>query len=194
MKAKLSITGKTPKKWLKAVQADFDTFLLEACDSQRKNASMALMLVAKYPQYSKIVGGWLEIAQTELKQFREIYREVEKRNLKLGREISKDLYINRVVMHCRNGRKERFVDRMIVAGLILLRGAERYRMLAEAIEDKNLQNLFNTIANEDTDLAQRYVDMVSQYYDDAEIKERIKVLTAGEAEVIKGMETRAALH
>lgn len=194
MKTKLNITGKTPKKWLKSAQGDFNTFLLEACDSQRKNASMAMMLVAKYPQYSKLVGGWLEIAQTELKQFREIYREVEKRNLKLGREISKDLYINRVVMHCRNGRKERFVDRMIVAGLILLRGAERYQMMAEVVEEKHLKELFNTIANEDTELAQRYVDMVGQYFDEEEIKERIKVLTAGEAEVMKAMETRAALH
>lgn len=194
MKTKLNLTGKTPKKWLKAVMSDFDNFLLEACDSQRKNASMALMFVAKYPQYSKVVGGWLEIAQNELKQFREIYREVESRDLKLGREISKDLYINRVVMHCRNGRKERFVDRMIVAGLILLRGAERYRMVAAEIDDKNLQEVFNTIANEDTEMANRYIDMVAKYYDKEEVADRMKVLQAGEAEVMRGLETRAALH
>lgn len=194
MRTKLSLTGKTPKKWLKAVTGDFDNFLLEACDSQRKNATMALMFVAKYPQYSKCVGGWLEIASNELLQFREIYREVEDRDLKLGREITKDLYINRVVMHCRNGRKERFVDRMIVAGLILLRGAERYEMVAGETEKKALKDLFLKIASEDRAIADRYIKLLLQYYDKQEVSERISVLTAGEAEVMRGMEVRAALH
>lgn len=194
MKATLSISGKTPKKWLKTVQGDFNSFLMEACDSQRKNASMAMMFVAKYPQYNKLVGGWLDIAQTEIKQFRELYRAVEDRELKMGREISKDLYINRVVMHCRNGRKERFVDRMIVSGLILLRGAERYLMLADVTDDKQLKTLFTNIAKEDSEIAQQYVQMVSLYFGDEEIKERMKVLTAGEAQVMKELEIRAALH
>lgn len=194
MKTKLTLASKTPKKWVNTVLDDFDSFLLAAADSERKNVAYAQMLVAKYPQYAKCVGGWIEIAQVDLNQFRELYRLIEERGLKMGREISKDLYINRVVMHCRNGRRERFVDRMIVAGLILLRGAERYRMLAEAVTDAKQKKLFNTFADEDTNSADVYVDLLSLYFGKEEINERIKVLTAGEAEVTREMELEASLH
>jgi tRNA isopentenyl-2-thiomethyl-A-37 hydroxylase MiaE len=83
---------------------------------------------------------------------------------------------------------------MIAAALILLRGAERYRMLSEHVTEVKLKKLFNTFADEDTQSAEMYVELLSLYFGKEEINERIKVLTAGEAEVTKEMEIEATLH
>ena len=49
MKFRIDLTVDSKKEWVEAVMADFDAFLQDHADCERKASGMALSLVAKYP-------------------------------------------------------------------------------------------------------------------------------------------------
>ncbi|MFT4734392.1 MAG: tRNA-(ms[2]io[6]A)-hydroxylase, partial [Arcticibacterium sp.] len=49
MKLNLDIKGESSQEWLNAVLEDFDSFLQDHADCERKASAMNMSLVAKYP-------------------------------------------------------------------------------------------------------------------------------------------------
>ena len=58
MKLSADLVVESPKGWIEAVLGDFDAFLLDHANCERKASSMAMSFVAKYPDR-------LESIQTE---------------------------------------------------------------------------------------------------------------------------------
>ena len=66
MKLNLDIKTPSPQAWLDAVLSDFDSFLQDHADCERKASSMAMSLVAKYPNRLEIIP---ELIETGVDQF-----------------------------------------------------------------------------------------------------------------------------
>lgn len=190
----ITLTTKTPKKWLTAASKDMDALLHDQAEVARKNSALALYLVSKYPQYNKLVGGLIDIAQVQLKHFGDLYDEMQARKIRLGRELGSDLYISRILAKCRLGRRERYMDRLIVNATALLRGAERYEMLLEKVSDAKLKALYKHIAKENSDLAQKYIGLALLQFKEEDVKARIPEVLAIEAEVMEHAETGPTMH
>lgn len=190
----IDLTTKTPKKWLTAASKNMDALLHDQAEVARKNSALALYLVSKYPQYDKLVGGLINIAQMQLKHFGDLYDMMQSRKIRLGRELGSDLYVSRIMAKCRLGRRERYMDRIIVNAIALLRGAERYEMLLEKVSDKNLAALFKRIAKENTELAQKYIGLLLLHFKEVDVKARIPEVLDIEAEVMQQAEPGPTLH
>jgi len=180
--------------WLQKVLTDFDTFLIDHANCERKASAMAMGLIAKYPNRKEIIPELIETAIEELEHFRDVYKLMEKRGIDLPDAMEKDDYITNLVNACRNGRDERFMDRMLLASVIECRGAERFKLIYEALEDKDLKQFYHMLWASEAKHGNIFVKLLFNYFDEKDIYKRLHELVDLEAEVMAAIPLRAALH
>ncbi|MCB0677970.1 MAG: hypothetical protein KDC30_14825, partial [Saprospiraceae bacterium] len=115
MKLNLDIAVASSPDWLAAVLADFDAFLQDHADCERKASAMAMSFVAKYPDRQEIIPELIETAIEELEHFQQVYRLMEERGIALTHSIGEDPYVKALLQRCHSGREERFLDRLLIA-------------------------------------------------------------------------------
>jgi len=180
--------------WLNLVLTNFDTFLVDHANCERKAAAMAMGLIAKYPNRKEIIPELIETAIEELEHFRDVYALMEKRGIHLPEAMEKDTYITDLVDACRNGRDERFMDRMLLASVIECRGAERFKLIYEALEDKDLKQFYHMLWASEAKHGNIFVKLLFNYFDEKDIYTRLHELVDIEAEVMRNLPLKAALH
>ena len=55
MKLTLDLASESKQEWIDAVMADFNSFLQDHADCERKASAMAMSFVAKYPDRKEII-------------------------------------------------------------------------------------------------------------------------------------------
>ena len=136
---------KTPSGWVEAVMKDFNSFLQDHADCERKASAMAMSFVAKCPDKTKIIPELIETALEELEHFQQVYQIMEKRGVALRKEMTVDKYIEDLMKCVRTTPEERLLDRILLASIIECRGAERFRMVEEALEDVELKKFYKIL-------------------------------------------------
>ncbi|HHG83423.1 MAG TPA: tRNA-(ms[2]io[6]A)-hydroxylase, partial [Bacteroidetes bacterium] len=66
MKVAIDIRSASPTAWVEAVINDFDSFLQDHADCERKASAMAMSLVAKYPNRLEIIPDLIDTAVEEM--------------------------------------------------------------------------------------------------------------------------------
>lgn len=193
---KLNLDVKTPSSqaWLDAVMSDFDSFLQDHADCERKASAMAMSFVAKYPDRTKIIPELIETAVEELEHFQQVYQLMEARGVQLPERMGEDLYVKRLIKQCHSGRNERFMDRLLIASVLETRGAERFKKIAEALDDIELSKFYKMLWTSEAKHGHIFVKMTLNYFEEKEVYQRLEYWINKEDEVISSLEIRAALH
>ena len=194
MKLNLDVAVASKPEWLAAVMNDFNAFLIDHADCERKASSMAMSMVAKYPNRTEIIPELIETAIEELEHFQKVYEIMEARGIELPVSMAKDPYVSDLVKLCRHGRDERFMDRLCIASVLETRGAERFRLVAEALEDPDLQRFYKMLWTSEAKHGHIFVKMALHYFPEKDVYDRLQWWVEQEAAVIDGLEIRAALH
>ncbi len=87
MKYSLELASPTPTGWVKTVLADFPAFLQDHADCERKASAMAMSFVAKYPDRVDIIPELIATAIEELGHFQQVYAHMQKRHIRLAKEM-----------------------------------------------------------------------------------------------------------
>ncbi len=194
MKYSIDLLGNSTKEWVTTVMGDFDSFLQDHADCERKASSMAMSFVAKYPDRLEIIPELIDTAVEELEHFRDVYEIMKKRGISLNHEIQQDLYMKQLLGYCRNGRDERFLDRLLLASIVECRGAERFRLISEALIDQELKDFYRRLWTSEAKHGNIFVKMALNYFEEKEIYNRLNELNHIEAEVLANLPLKAALH
>lgn len=194
MKFRIDLTVPSKKEWVEAVMADFDSFLQDHADCERKASGMALSLVAKYPNRKEIIPELIDTSVEELEHFRDVYEIMGKRGVELNHEIPKDMYIQQLLQICRDGREERFMDRLLLASLVETRGAERFRLVYEALEEGELKQFYHRLWASEARHGEVFVKMALIYFDDEPVYKRLEEMKEAEGEILDKLPIRPALH
>ncbi len=194
MKLSLDLKFDTPKEWVEAVMNDFDSFLQDHADCERKASSMAMSFVAKCPDKTRIIPELIETALEELEHFQQVYSIMEKRGVQLKSEMPEDLYIKQLLALCRSKPVERLLDRMLLASVIECRGTERFRLVADALQDDELKKFYKMLWASEAKHGNIFVKMALEYYNKAEVYRRLEELVEEEAHICKALPIKAALH
>ena len=189
----IALQSETSPEWIKTVLKDFDNFLIDHACCERKANALLMSMIAKYPDRTRIIPQLIELALEELEHFAEAYAFMERRGLQLGKDTP-DPYVNQLLAAARHGRDERFIDRMLIASVIECRGAERFRIVAENVQDSELAEFYQRLWKSEVKHAHVFVHMLHREYDPTVIDARLSELTALEAEICAGLELRPALH
>ncbi len=183
----------THPDWVKVVLSDFDAFLQDHANCERKASALAMSLVVKHPDRTRIVPALIALAQEELEHFRQVYELMASRGLELVKD-TQDPYVNQLAACMRHGREPRFLDRLLVSSLIECRGAERFRLIADALADEGLKAFYTSLWKAETKHGHQFVDMALEYVDAETTRLRLQELAKREAEIVQGLEWRASLH
>lgn len=194
MKLNLDVAVPSKKAWIDAVMADFHSFLQDHADCERKASAMAMSFVAKYPDRKEIIPELIETGIEELEHFQEVYKIMESKGIPLTHSIGEDLYVKALIKKCHSGRNERFLDRLLIASVLETRGAERFKMVADALTDPELKRFYKMLWTSEAKHGHIFVKMAINYFDKDQVYDRLKWWITQEAEVIENLEIRPALH
>jgi tRNA-(ms[2]io[6]A)-hydroxylase len=183
----------TDPRWIKTVLANFDAFLIDHACCERKANALLMSFVVKYPDRPAILPLLIELAQEELEHFAEAYAWMDKRGLRFSKDAP-DPYINQLLAAARHGRDERYIDRMLISSIVESRGAERFRIVAENIDDPELAEFYDRLWKSEVKHAHVFKLLLKKEYPVELIDNRYQELLQLEAEVVAGLELRPALH
>lgn len=194
VKLSLDLAYSTPPEWAEKVFEDFDSFLQDHADCERKASSMAMSFVAKCPDKVEIIPELIETALEELEHFQSVYQLMEKRGVRLPDRMPKDVYIDRLMKLCRSSVQERLMDRMLLASIIECRGAERFRLVAEAAEDGEIKTFYKRLWTSEAKHGHIFVKFALNYWPEKYVYERLEYLNNEEGKICETTPWRAALH
>jgi tRNA-(ms[2]io[6]A)-hydroxylase len=194
MKLNLDLRSESSMEWLEAVMADFASFLQDHADCERKASSMAMSFVAKYPDRKEILPELIETGIEELEHFQSVYEIMAERGIPLPQQMSEDPYVKALIKQCRHGRDDRFMDRLLIASAVETRGAERFRLVAEALDNKDLKQFYKMLWTSEAKHGHIFVKMALEYFPEEEVYPRLDWWMEREAEVLDDLPIRAALH
>lgn len=194
MKLNLDLKVDSRPEWVSAVMNDFDSFLQDHADCERKASAMAMSFVAKYPNRTEIIPELIETAIEELEHFEQVYNIMRSRNLQLRHSIGEDKYVSQLIKQCHSGREERFMDRLLIASALETRGAERFRLIAEAQTDADLKKFYKALWTSEAKHGHIFVKMALCYFEEDKVYERLDWWMEREAEAISSLKIGPSLH
>lgn len=190
----IKLKYQTSNTWVKSVLNDFDSFLQDHADCERKASAMAMSFVAKCPDRKEIIEELIETALEELVHFKLVYEQMSKRGIGLKKEIPEDIYIKQLIQLCRSGKDDRLLDRMIVAAVVETRGAERFRLVAENIVDNELMKFYTMLYKSEAKHGEIFLRLALEYWNVQDIKNRLDFFINKEAEICAALPFKPALH
>jgi tRNA-(ms[2]io[6]A)-hydroxylase len=183
----------TPDDWTKTVMADFDSFLLDHAAAEKKASGMAISMLSHYPDRVELVAAMADLAVEELTHYREVVKWIHQRGLVTTAD-QKDPYVLAFRKSIRQGRDVYLLDRLLTASIIEARGAERFALVAQALEPGPLKKFYQSIARSEERHYELFLDLAGKYLDQAMIAQRWQELLDIEAGIVAGLPLRAALH
>lgn len=194
MKLSLDLIYETPPEWAHQAVADFDTFLQDHADCERKASSMAMSFVAKCPDKVEIIPELIETALEELEHFQRVYALMEKRGVQLPDRMPKDMYMDDLIKLCRHTVDERLMDRMLLASIVECRGAERFKLIADALTDPEAKLFYRDLWISEAKHGHIFVKFALNYWPEKDVYERLNYLNVEEGKICESLKWRPALH
>ena len=194
VKLSLDLVYKTPPEWAHQAVENFDAFLQDHADCERKASAMAMSFVAKCPDKVEIIPELIETAVEELEHFQSVYELMESRGVQLPERMPKDLYMEELIKLCRHTVDERLMDRMLIASIVECRGAERFKLIADALEDVETKRFYRDLWISEAKHGHIFVKFALKYWPEEDVYERLTFLNEAEGKICAELEWRPALH
>ena len=183
----------TPDAWTEAVMADFDAFLLDHAAAEKKASGMAISMLSHYPDRVELVAIMADLAVEELTHYREVVKWIHRRGLITAAD-QKDNYVLAFRKSIRQGKEIYLMDRLLTASIIEARGAERFALVANALDDGALKKFYQSIARSEERHYEVFLELAGKYLDREAIAQRWSELLDIEAGIVSTLPVRAALH
>jgi tRNA-(ms[2]io[6]A)-hydroxylase len=175
----------TDPRWVNIVEGNIEEILTDHAWCEQKAASNAIALIAHNSEHVDLVTQLMEIAKEELDHFQQVHNIIKERGLTLGRE-RKDSYVNELFKFMKKGegRTQSLIDRLLFAAMIEARSCERFRVLSENINDKELAEFYHELMVSEAGHYTTFLKLAKKYGKDIDVDKRWKEWLAYEASVI----------
>jgi tRNA 2-(methylsulfanyl)-N6-isopentenyladenosine37 hydroxylase len=190
---RFELIDQTPLAWSDLALQQFDSFLQDHAACERKAAATGMNFVVQYPDRTKLVDTFVQLAREELRHFHQVCRLIFKRGLTL-RGDEKNPYVNLLIKEIRGPSEERFLDRLLIFGMIEARGCERFRLIAERVQEKDLKIFYQKLSIAEEKHHETYLEMSLHYMAPSIVEERLQQLLKKESEIFKSLPLRASVH
>ena len=181
----------TDPRWIDLAELSLAEILTDHAYCEQKAATSCISLIQRYADKEKLVNELAPIVTEEWGHFRLVLHELQKRNLKLGRQ-RKDEYVNRLLEFQKKGgdADERFLDQLLTMALIEARSCERFKRLSEGLNDEYMQNFYRRFMESEAGHYTLFLDLAETYIDREIVRKRWNEWLLYEAEVMRGLELR----
>ncbi len=169
----------TSSAWVEQALANLDTILLDHSHCERKAAGVALNFMFRYPSNMKMVRELTKIAQEELEHFELVNQWLERRNIALA-PLPPPPYGAGLKAQVRPQEPYRFLDSLLVTGLIEARSHERLGLLATHCPEPELAKFYKGLMASEARHFGMYWVLADTYFDRKVVMQRLDELAAVE--------------
>jgi tRNA-(ms[2]io[6]A)-hydroxylase len=189
----LRLAAPTDPAWAARALADLDEILVDHGHCEKKAASSALRLLFRYPERTALLAPLSQLAREELAHFEEVLRHLERRGVAFRHQVPSP-YADGLLKAVRRDEPGRLLDMLLVHGLIEARSCERLGLLADAVEDRQLSDLWHGLLASEARHHQTYAALALAVASPDVVRERLRVLADHEAAVLAAVPALPRLH
>jgi len=183
----------THESWIKVVLNRFDDFLEDHASCEKKASGMAMSMASHYPDRPVLLSAMVDLAVEELNHYREVVRLIIARDNQPGPD-SKDHYVKELNGLVRKGKEHFLLDRLLVAALIERRGAERFQLISNNVQDATIKRFYRSITSSESRHWKLFINLALEYFEESEVEERLSALAPEENRIIESLPIKPALH
>lgn len=186
----------TDPRWVKIVEKNIHEILTDHAFCEQKAASTAISLMIRYPEESELVEAMIALAQEELSHFKMVHQKILKRGWVLGRE-RKDQYVRDLRQFFPKGgsRMDQLVHQLLYAAMIEARSCERFRLLSESIDDKDLQKFYKKLMISEAHHYTLFLKLARKYgQDEKTVNKKWNLLLEFEAKLMVQLGKKKTMH
>jgi tRNA-(ms[2]io[6]A)-hydroxylase len=182
-------------RWVNIVEKNIEEILTDHAYCEQKAASTAISLIVSFPEYTELVQEMVALVKEEISHFKMVHDKIIERGWIMGRD-RKDDYVLQVVKFFPKGgsRTIQLVHRLLYAALIEARSCERFRLLSEELEDKELAEFYRKLMVSEANHYTMFLGFARQYGDRKEVDQKWNELLQFEAEVMKNLNKHQSIH
>ena len=181
----------TDPRWVNLAEKSMEEILTDHAYCEQKAALSCISLIQRYSEKEKLVTGLSPIVTEEWGHFRLVLAELEKRNLKLGKQ-RKDEYVNALLEFQQKGGdvEGRMLDQLLTMALIEARSCERFKRLSEGLNDEYMKNFYRRFMESEAGHYTLFIELAETYVDKEKVRRRWKQWLDYEKSIIKKIKVR----
>lgn len=185
----------TDPRWVNIVEKNIDEILTDHAYCEQKAASTAISLIVSFPEYPDLVEEMIALSREEMAHFKMVHDRILARGEKLGRD-RKDEYVIALLKFFPKGgsRTTQLVHRLLLAALIEARSCERFRLLSEQLEDKELAEFYRKLMVSEAGHYTLFLRFARDYGDRKEVDQKWTALLEYEADIMKNLSKNVSIH
>jgi tRNA-(ms[2]io[6]A)-hydroxylase len=189
----LNLAAPTDPAWTVKALAHLDEVLVDHAHCEQKAAGMAVRLLFRYPEHAFLLAPLSELAREELTHFEAVLRLLESREIPFRRQRPSP-YAGRLRALMRSAEPERLIDTLLCCALIEARSCERFKLLADAVDDPELARFYHALLASEARHHQLYVDLAARVGDARTGRARLRALATLEAQILAEAPALPRMH
>ena len=181
----------TDPRWVNLAEISLEDILTDHAYCEQKAAISCISLIQRYSDKEKLVKELSPIVTEEWGHFRLVLAELEKRNLKLGKQ-RKDEYVNALLEFQQKGGdvEGRMLDQLLTMALIEARSCERFKRLSEGLNDPYMKNFYRRFMESEAGHYSLFIDLAETYIDKEKVRRRWVAWLEYEKNIMKNLKPR----
>lgn len=181
----------TDPRWVNLAEMDLAEILTDHAYCEQKAATSCISLIQAYPEREELVRELAPIVTEEWGHFRAVLREMDKRQLKLGRQ-RKDEYVNKLLAFQQKGgsRDDKLLEKLLIRALIEARSCERFRLMSLHISDEELKEFYHHFMISEAGHYRLFIELARKYFGAERANARWQEYLEHEAKIMSELELR----
>ena len=181
----------TDPRWVNLAEKSLEEILTDHAYCEQKAATSCISLIQMYPEKDRLVRELAPIVTEEWGHFRLVLKELDRRQLELGRQ-RKDEYVNKLLAFQKKGgsREQRLIEKLLTCALIEARSCERFRLLSLHISEEKLKSFYHGFMVSEAGHYRLFIDLANEYGNPVEVKARWQEYLAHEKEIMANLALR----
>jgi len=185
----------TDPRWVNIVEKNIQEILTDHAFCEQKATSTAISLIVSFPEYTELVQEMIDLVSEEMSHFKMVHDIILERGWTLGRDRKDDYVIQLLKFFPKGGsRTTQLVHRLLYAALIEARSCERFRLLSEELEDKQLAKFYKKLMISEANHYTMFLGFARQYGDREDVDKKWESLLEYEAQIMKDLGTNETVH
>ncbi len=185
----------TDPRWVNIVEKNIQEILTDHAFCEQKATSTAISLIVSFPEYTDLVEEMVALVKEEISHFKLVHDIIIKRGWVLGRDRRDDYVIELMKFFPKGGsRTTQLVHRLLYAALIEARSCERFRLLSEELEDKELADFYRKLMVSEANHYTMFLGFARQYGNKNEVDTKWQELLNYEAKIMKNLGKKETVH
>jgi tRNA-(ms[2]io[6]A)-hydroxylase len=195
--ADLPLRYRTPESWAAGVLAKPLELLNDHAHLEKKAATNALELLNRWPEPNppeNWVAAMTAVSRDEVEHLAVVCRILARRGGRLTKSHANP-YASALHRLVRRGEgPSELVDRLMISSLIEARSCERFALLGEACEDKELQKLYQGLWASEHGHYRTFIQLAEQIQPARSVEERWGEMLDAEAKIIRDQPPGPRMH